>query len=52
MKEHYNESKTKRIWFNRYERLWTLQNIDAEGNQIGNAEFTYHKIYAFNWLKE
>lgn len=52
MKLHYNKTRTKRIWWDRYQKYWVMQNVDEEGNQIDGADYTCHRIYAFNWLNE
>lgn len=31
-----------RLWYDKYTKNWILQHIDADGNQIGNAEFYYN----------
>jgi hypothetical protein len=50
MKTYDNASRTKRIWWDRYEKTWVLQTLDADGNQIGNAEYCYARQTAFAWL--
>jgi hypothetical protein len=41
----------KRIWYDPHERVWTLQRIDEEENQVGDCEYTTGRKNAFNWLK-
>lgn len=31
------------LWYDRYTRSWVAQLKDAEGNQVGDAEYTAHK---------
>jgi hypothetical protein len=52
MKAHDNKTKTKRIWFDTQIRLWTLQNLDNQQNQIDNVEYEVNRKNAFEWLKE
>ena len=52
MKAHNNKTKTKRIWFDTRLRLWTLQNLDNQDNQIGDIDYSANKKNAFEWLKE
>ena len=52
MKTHNNKTKTKSIWFDTRLRLWTLQNLDKQGNQIESVEYEVNKKNAFEWLKE
>lgn len=52
MKAHYNKTKTKQIFFDTSLRLWTLQNLDEQGNQIESVEYEVNKKNAFDWLKE
>lgn len=51
MKTYHNATATKRIWWNRWKKVWTLQNIDADGNQIGNADYCFSRCVAFAWLE-
>ena len=46
------ENNTKRVWFDNKLRLWTLQHLDAEGNQVGNVDYSTSKETAFNWLTD
>ena len=52
MKTHDNKTRSKRIWFDTHLRLWTLQNLDADGNQIGSVDYLTNRTNAFLWLKE
>lgn len=52
MKTHDNKTKTKSIWFDTRLRLWTLQNLDKQGNQIESVEYEVNRKNAFEWLKE
>ena len=47
----YNYNRSKRMWYNRSIKSWTLQHIDREGNQIGNAEYCHSRKSAIAWLK-
>ena len=51
MKTYYNEKRDRAVWFNPHIRSWTLQHLDAEGNQVGSAEFCHNRIHAFAWLR-
>jgi hypothetical protein len=52
MKTHDNKNKTKRIWYDTRLRLWTLQDLDSQENQIGNVDYSIDRKNAFEWLKE
>ena len=52
MKAHNNKTKTKRIWFDTRIRLWTLQNLDNQQNQIDNVEYEVNRKKAYEWLEE
>jgi hypothetical protein len=52
MKSHENKTKTKRIWFDKRLRLWTLQNMDQNQNQIDGVQYEPNRKNAFNWLNE
>ena len=43
-------------WYDRHSRNWVVQKMDADGNQIGNAEYVYSKREAIlievEWKKE
>lgn len=52
MKTHENKNKTKRIWYDTRLRLWTLQDLDSQENQIGNVDYSIDRKNAFEWLKE
>lgn len=36
------------VWYDRHQRVWVVQDMDAEGNQIGNAEFSHRKSDAMD----
>lgn len=38
------------IWYDPHLRLWTLQTIDNDGNQIGQVDYTVIRANAFRWL--
>lgn len=48
--DYYNAAKTKRAWYNRQAKVWTLQHLDAEGNQVGSADYCHNRCHAFEWL--
>jgi len=50
MKEYYNNTKTKRLWYDRWVKVWTMQLLDLEGNQIGSASHCHNRSVAFYWL--
>ena len=52
MKQHENKTKTKRIFFDKQLRLWTMQNLDNNGNQIDGCQYEPNRKNAFNWLNE
>lgn len=33
-------------WYSRSDEHWIVQRLDAEGNQIGDAQFPYHSVDA------
>jgi hypothetical protein len=39
-------------WYNRYEKSWVVQRKDAEGNQVGDADYVYTKREAEAIVKE
>lgn len=39
-------------WYNRYEKSWVVQRMDAEGNQVGDADYVYSKREAEAIIKE
>jgi len=46
------EAGNRRIWYDRRCRVWTMQILDPEGNQIGDAEHEAVKMLAFRWLRK
>jgi hypothetical protein len=50
MKTHYNLERSAQIFYDRHLRLWTLIRLDAEGNQVGAADYTTCSIRAKMWL--
>ena len=52
MKTHDNKTKTKRIWFDTHLRLWTLQTLDTDQNQVGSVDYSTNRTNAFLWLKK
>jgi len=34
------------VWFNSEIKMWTIQKMDANGFQIGEAEYSHTKAYA------
>ena len=52
LRTYENATRTKRIWYNPYEKVWVLQTLDADGNQIGNADYTCDGDYADKWLDD
>jgi len=40
------------VWFNFSEQFWTIQNVDANGYQIGDAWYTYYKYQALDYARE
>ena len=50
IKTYYNKNRTKVCWFDRWCKVWTMQHIDAEGNQLGSAEHCHSRSFAFEWL--
>ena len=52
MKTYENETETKRIWYDERLRLWTLQVLDDQKNQIGDVEYTPYRREALKWLND
>ena len=50
-RNYYSPTRAKCAWYDRSCRSWILQHLDAEGNQLGSAEFCAHKQTAMVWLK-
>lgn len=50
MKTHENESRTRRVWFDRNLRLWTLQLLDENGDQVGSVDYTTSRTTALDWM--
>ena len=42
---------TRRIWYDPGLRLWTMQERDRRGNQVGDVDYTPDRKTAFDWLK-
>ena len=49
MKVHFNP--LRRVWYDPQLRLWTMQSLDADGDQIGIVEYTASRVYAMRWFK-
>ena len=49
MKVHVNP--LRRVWYDSQLRLWTMQSLDADGDQIGIVEYTASRVYAMRWWK-
>lgn len=50
MKTYTSKDGTRRIFYDTHERLWTQLTLDAEGNQVGNVEYTGERWIAKAWL--
>lgn len=50
MKTHYNSNRSRAAWYDPYIKLWTLQHLDPEGNQVGPADYCHNRCHAFEWL--
>jgi hypothetical protein len=50
MKTYHSKDLLKRVFFDTHLRLWTMISLDADGNQIGSADYTTDRLYAFTWL--
>lgn len=48
MKTYTNE--LRRIWYDPYLRVWTMQEVDAEDIQVGEVDYTTDRKWAFAWL--
>lgn len=48
MKTHRNGLKA--TWYDPHLRLWTLQVLDEDGNQVGSVDYHPHRQFAFDWL--
>ena len=40
----------RRVWFDPHLRLWTLQVLDENGDQLGSVAYDYRKINAAMFL--
>ena len=50
-KTYYSKDKTRCAWYDSSIRIWTLLNLDKEGNQVGDAQYHSEKIFAQRWVK-
>ena len=42
--------RTFRVWYDRNERVWTLQELDAQGNQIGGCRYATSRDWALVYV--
>ena len=40
----------RRCWYDPHFRMWTLQHIDNDGNQMGEVEYVPKRVQAMSWL--
>ena len=52
MKTYHNPERSRRAYYDPHLRMWTMIELDREGNQIGNAEYHVSRTTVFAWLKE
>jgi len=48
---HFSKDRTRQCFYNPHERLWTMQRIDANGDQVGDSEYDNTRRQAMYWLK-
>jgi hypothetical protein len=49
MKVYHKDNRN--TWYDPYDRSWTLQTVDDEGNQVGECSYTVSRKEAMNWLE-
>ena len=52
MKTYHNTDRSRRAYYDPHLRMWTMLELDREGNQIGNAEYHKSRTVVLGWLKE
>ena len=50
MKQHQNIDGSRRAFYDRRLRAWTMHKIDSDGNQIGEAAYHVDRRVVFEWL--
>lgn len=50
MKSYYSSDKLKKAFYDPHCRTWTMLQLDAQGNQIGDAVYHASRSIAFAWL--
>jgi len=45
------EDGPRRVWYDFNIQLWTLQEVDENGYQIGDVDYTPFREQAFAWLR-
>lgn len=46
-----HKRENRRICYDRHLRLWTMWTVDADENQIDDADYHPLRARAFGWLK-
>jgi hypothetical protein len=45
------QKDNRRIWWDNHLRLWTMQTVDADGDQVDSVEYTADRRLALAWLE-
>lgn len=40
----------RKVWYDRYTRLWVCQTVDTNDFQVGDAQYDGVRKIAFRWL--
>jgi len=51
MKTYVSSDGKREVWFDTHLKMWTMRNIDSDGNQIGDCDYTCQKNLCLFWLK-
>jgi hypothetical protein len=49
---HRADGQLASVWYDRYERIWTVHRVNDRDEQIGPAEYDSNKVYALGELAE
>lgn len=50
-KEYKSTDGLRRAWYDRHLRMWTMQNVDGSGNQLGECDYSTDRGMVFRWVK-
>jgi hypothetical protein len=51
MKTYTSKDQRRRAWYDPSLRLWTMQDLDPAGNQVGDVDYSCDKTRTMEWLK-